>query len=183
MGNLTKLVIFGDPQKKGVIEKISQFTEFVKDKADIIGNYNIIKLHNECLHPKGPIKNKVTEIQDVLQKCDYAVVFGGDGSIICTARFVSDANVPVIGVNVGKLGFLAEFSVDDLTNLFTDIIDGKVAIEKRMMLNCCVINSKDRSEKFCAPAINDIYLTAGTLLIYPSQSKGDRQIISQKIIQ
>ena len=160
MKELMKLVIFGDPKKNGVNEAISKFTEFAKEKANIIGNYNIMELHDSCMET-NPAN---AEIKEVLNKSDFAVVFGGDGSIICTARFVSEANIPVIGVNVGKLGFLAEFSVEELKTLFPKISEGDIQIEKRMMLDCCVLHSNPANEitkKFCASAINDVYITAG----------------------
>ncbi len=164
MKKLTKLVIFGDPKKNGVTETISAFTEFVKDKTSIIGSYDVVQLHKSCMERNSKAAKINAEVQNVLKKCDYAVVFGGDGSIICTARFVSEANVPVIGVNVGKLGFLAEFGIEELKTLFPRIIDGKINVEKRMMLDCRVLVSKGKSqqtEKFSASAINDIYITAG----------------------
>ena len=161
MAKLPKLVIFGDPQKKGVTEAVEQFQTFIKEKAEITGNYDVVHLQSTCLNNNRLSISANTEIHNVLKKCDYAVVFGGDGSIICTARLVSEANVPVIGVNVGKLGFLAEFSVNELKNLFPDIIEGKVKIEKRMMLDCRIVDSRDKSEKFYAAAINDVYITAG----------------------
>lgn len=166
MEKLTKLVIFGDPNKRGVNEAIGQFTEFAKEKANIIGNYNVMELHNSSLSKdcKTLANSAIQEIQNVLNECDFAVVFGGDGSIICTARFVSEANVPVIGVNVGKLGFLAEFSVEELKTLFPRIIEGEIQTEERMMLDCRILHSNSKNEiaeKFCAPAINDVYITAG----------------------
>jgi NAD+ kinase len=161
MGNLTKLVIFGDPQKKGVPEAISQFADFVKDKAEIIGNYNVMHLHKLCLDEKNSGSPNNTEIQEVLKKSNYAVVFGGDGSIICAARFVSEANVPIIGVNVGKLGFLAEFNVAELKTRFPEIINNKIKIEKRMMLDCLISGSEGTKGNFSSSAINDIYITSG----------------------
>jgi len=70
----------------------------------------------------------------------------------------------VIGVNVGKLGFLAEFSVDELKDFFPRLKNGTVPIDKRMMLNCRVFSDgqgEDRDEKFCSAAINDVFITAG----------------------
>ncbi len=164
MEKLTKLVIFGDPQKSGVTEAIGQFTDFAREKTNIIGNYNVMELHTSSLNYDSRVNPLKAEIQNVLKECDFAVVFGGDGSIICTARVVSEANVPVIGVNVGKLGFLAEFSVEELKTLFPKIIEGEIQIEKRMMLDCRVLHPKSENsgeEKFCASAINDVYITAG----------------------
>jgi len=123
-----------------------------------------MQLHKSCMEKNHKASLVDEEIQNILKKCDYAVVFGGDGSIICAARFVSESNVPVIGVNVGKLGFLAEFGIEELKTLFPQIIEGKIDIEKRMMLDCRVLVStgaNQQTETFCASAVNDIYITAG----------------------
>jgi NAD+ kinase len=109
-------------------------------------------------------KDSPSEDVKVLKQCDFAIVFGGDGSIISTARNVSKASLPVIGVNVGKLGFLAEFSEAELEDFFPRLKKDDVPIDKRMMLNCRVFNNsrpKNQHEKFCSAAINDIYITAG----------------------
>jgi len=164
MKSLPKLVIFGDPQKEGVHEAIEEFAGFAKDKAEIVASCSI----EDCK-------------AEILKKCDFAVVFGGDGSIISTARNVSKASVPVIGVNVGKLGFLAEFSVGELKDFFPCLTKGTAQIDKRMMLSCRVFgptarlrpppkrelakvsNDKEenRTQKFCSAAINDVFITAG----------------------
>ena len=152
--SLPKLVIFGDLKKQGVSEAIDEFLGFAKGKAQIVANYGIGDLKQTCTAALSP------EDTEVLKKCDYAIVFGGDGSIISTARNVSKASLPVIGVNVGKLGFLAEFSVSELEDFFPRLKKGTVPVDKRMMLNCRVF-SDCREEKFCSAAINDIYITAG----------------------
>ncbi len=155
MKSLPKLVIFGDPKKEGVHEAIDEFAGFAKDKAEIVASCSI----EDCK-------------AEILKKCDFAVVFGGDGSIISTARNVSKASVPVIGVNVGKLGFLAEFSVGELKDFFPCLIKGTAQIDKRMMLSCRVFGptelaeisngkEEDRTQKFCSAAINDVFITAG----------------------
>lgn len=155
MKSLPKLVIFGDPKKEGVHEAIDEFTGFAKDKAEIVASCSVADCKAE-----------------ILKECDFAIVFGGDGSIISTARNVSKANVPVIGVNVGKLGFLAEFSVSELKDFFPCLTKGTARIDKRMMLSCRVFGStelaevsdgreEDRTQKFCSAAINDVFITAG----------------------
>ncbi len=146
MKSLPKLVIFGDPKKEGVHEAIDEFTGFAKDKAEIVASCSVADCKAE-----------------ILKECDFAIVFGGDGSIISTARNVSKANVPVIGVNVGKLGFLAEFSVSELKDFFPCLIKGTARIDKRMMLSCRVFSNSggNQTEKFCSAAINDVFITAG----------------------
>ncbi len=140
--NLPKLVIFGDPKKGHVAEVIKDFLGFAKGKADVVASYGI----DECT-------------VDILKEADFAVVFGGDGSITSAARQLSQVNVPVIGVNLGKLGFLAEFSVRELKEFLPSLTSGKLHIEKRMMLRCRIFN--EGQEKFCSAAINDVFITAG----------------------
>ena len=158
MKSLPKLAIFRDLEKRGVSEAIDEFLSFAKGKAEIVASYGVEDLKQTCTNTLPPKDAKV------LEECDFAIVFGGDGSIISTARNVSKASLPVIGVNVGKLGFLAEFSVSELEKFFPRLKKGTIPIDKRMMLKCRVFNdgrSKDRDEKFCSAAINDIYITAG----------------------
>jgi len=140
--SLPKLVILGDPKKGNVGEVIDEFADFAKATSDIMASCAI----DECT-------------VDVLKDADFAVVFGGDGTIISAARQLSQRNVPVIGVNLGKLGFLAEFSIEELKECFECIIKGKAIIEKRMMLSCKVF--RDGDEKFHSAAINDVFVTSG----------------------
>jgi NAD+ kinase len=138
----TKLIIFGDERREFVAEAIEDFTKFADGKAQILAN---------CF--KGDCA------ADVLKGADFAIVFGGDGTILSAARSLSENNVPVIGVNVGRLGFLAEFSLEEVKNLFDRLTTEKKLIEKRMMLKCTVTSRG--SEKLVATAINDVVITAG----------------------
>ena len=141
--SLTRLVVFGDPKKGHVNEVISDFASFVSGKAEVLASCDIDKCTPELLN-----------------ECDFAVVFGGDGSIISAARNLNESNVPVIGVNLGKLGYLAEFSVEELERYFDEVASGKADIEKRMMLNCSVCSGA-ASKRFSSAAINDVVITAG----------------------
>ncbi|UCF00414.1 MAG: NAD(+)/NADH kinase [Planctomycetota bacterium] len=141
--NLPRLIIFGDPKKGHVADVIKDFNDFIKGKAEVVAT---------CLLDDSTMP-------EALENCDYAVVFGGDGSIISAARSLSSNSVPVIGVNLGKLGYLAEFSVAELKKAFDDIVSGKAVIEKRMMLGCRILSGP--KEKFRSAAINDIFITAG----------------------
>lgn len=139
---LPKLVLFGDPKKGRVADVIADFIDFAKHKADIIASCRIEK----CT-------------VGILKKADFAVVFGGDGSITSAARQLSQVNVPVIGVNLGKLGYLAEFSLEELKKFLPALTSGKARIEKRMMLGCKI--SRKNKEIFRSAAINDVFITAG----------------------
>ncbi len=136
------IIIFGDPQRRYATEAMESFVGFAQDKAEILAN---------CFRGSCPI--------DTLKKADFAVVFGGDGTILSAARELCEASVPVIGVNVGKLGFLAEFAPVELQQQFDRIIKDSSLINKRMILDCRV-RSKD-AESFSSTAINDVVIAAG----------------------
>ena len=157
MSSLPKLAVFGDPQKGPVAKVIEEFAAFVKGKAEILATYSIKEFKKTA---DGSDESASAQLKaKILKKCDFAIVFGGDGSIISTARILSKASVPVIGVNLGKLGFLAEFSVAELKEYFGQIISGKAPIEKRMILGCQVLC--DGREGFNSSAVNDVFITAG----------------------
>ena len=157
MNSLPKLVIFGDPKKGPVAEVIEEFTAFSKAKAEILATYTIEDFKEDC--GNSPESAFVQDKAKILKRSDFAIVFGGDGSIIAAARYLSKASLPVIGVNLGKLGFLAEFSVAELREYFDHIVSGKAPIEKRMILGCKVI--RNGRERFNSSAINDVFVTAG----------------------
>ncbi len=135
------IAIFGDPNKTSVKKAIAEFKDFAAAKINIIGEYNV--LNNDQLKTS----------------CDYAIVFGGDGAIISAARSLKTTNTAVIGVNIGKLGFLAEFSISELKASFDQIINHELPIENRMTLSCKIFN--DGKEKFSSTAINDVFVTSG----------------------
>ena len=144
---LPRLAIFGHMQKQKVVEVVEKFRNFAQGKAEIVASCGI----------EGCSAN-------VLKNCDFAVVFGGDGSIIWAARNLSSAGIPIIGVNLGKLGFLAEFNVSELMKYFDDIVRGRATIEKRMMLSCKVFSgSRKGKERFSSSAVNDVFITTGPL--------------------
>jgi len=136
------LVVFGDPNRRFVVETITEFTNFAQKKAEILAN---------CFKDTCEI--------DLLTRADFAVVFGGDGTILSAARALCQTEVPVIGVNVGKLGYLAEFSVAELEGLFDRVMTDRTLIGRRMVLRCGVISNGQ--EKHCSTAINDVVITSG----------------------
>jgi NAD+ kinase len=140
--NALKLAIFGDRRKPNVAEAIAEFTNFIKHKATTIVNCGV----DECTC-------------ESLKGADFAIVFGGDGSIIAAARQLSKSEVPVLGVNVGKLGYLAEFSIEEVKKFLPHLRGGNVRIEKRMMLLCRLM--RNGNERFRSNAVNDVFITAG----------------------
>ncbi|MDO8302744.1 MAG: NAD(+)/NADH kinase [Sedimentisphaerales bacterium] len=140
--SLPKFIVFGDKNRQNVAEAIAEFLRFCEGKAEILANC----FRGDCA-------------TQVLKQADFAVVFGGDGTILSAARELSETNVPIIGINIGKLGYLAEFSIDQLERLLGRVISDASLVEKRMMLSCSVVNNGKST--FCETAVNDVVITAG----------------------
>ena len=66
---------------------------------------------------------------------DLILVLGGDGTMIATARLMGDREVPVLGVNFGGLGYLAEFRIEELYSALESILSGNYRLDKRVMLD------------------------------------------------
>lgn len=90
---------------------------------------------------------------------DRVVVIGGDGTLIGVARSMGRDQVPLIGVNVGKLGFLTEFSVDEVRRNFDEAVGNDSLISKRMVLDVAVFRGGQSLRAFLA--INDCVIQAG----------------------
>jgi NAD+ kinase len=84
-------------------------------------------------HETGCSVQVVPEDQLAVQ-VDLMLVLGGDGTMIATARMVGDTDIPVIGVNYGGLGYLAEFRIEELFEALESILKGQYKLEKRVML-------------------------------------------------
>jgi len=78
----------------------------------------------------------VEDVKSVKKSADLIIVVGGDGSILSTARTYVDSNIPILGINLGRLGFLADVSVESMTTVMSDILSGEYIKEKRSLLNC-----------------------------------------------
>ena len=100
------------------------------------------------------------EEEELFSNADFAVTVGGDGTILRIAEQLSDKQIPVIGVNLGRVGFMAEIEPEEL-NLIEKVIKGNYTVEKRMMLNVSLV----REDKclYTYRALNDVVVSKGNI--------------------
>ena len=91
--------------------------------------------------------------------CDVVIPVGGDGTIIHAARQAAEKGKPVLGINVGRLGYVAGLEVDELDRL-RDLVQGNYSIENRMMLTISLVRE---GKRVFYRALNDIVIARGSL--------------------
>lgn len=104
---------------------------------------------------------KCREDASCLFDADYLIVLGGDGSIIQVARACVGLDVPIIGINYGKLGYMAALGSEDIESL-RQILDGDHVIQSRMMLDVDVIKN-DKIVKSLTCALNEAVVSNGPI--------------------
>ena len=109
-----------------------------------------------------PINNYFTSNNDLKDDTDLIISIGGDGTFLETVTIIRDKEIPVLGINTGRLGFLATVSPNDITKLISHIIDENYEIEERTLLK---LNTQGLFDDF-SYALNDITVQkAGSSLI------------------
>ena len=99
-------------------------------------------------------------LQQELRRSDLVVAFGGDGTILHLARGVSMRGIPLLGVNLGSLGFMSEVEVGEM-HLLKNLARGQFRREKRMMLDVSVV--RDNWTVYTNSALNDAVITKGAM--------------------
>ena len=92
---------------------------------------------------------------------DLVIVLGGDGTLLAAARAVAKANIPILAVNLGSLGFLTEVPVAELYATFEAVEKKNFTRESRAMLQCNVMRKNTCIAEYVA--LNDVVLTKGTI--------------------
>lgn len=96
-----------------------------------------------------------------LTELDAGIVLGGDGAFLRAGRRLAEAGVPMLGINLGRLGFLTEIEPDAIDDGLDRLLSGEFTIEERMMLSAELRNADQ--QKVSHHAINDVVVARGTL--------------------
>ena len=96
--------------------------------------------------------NKLGETVDVV------ISLGGDGTLLSTARVLGASQIPILGINLGSLGFLTQLTPDQLENALNRVVTNDYQIEERLVLKCKLL---DDNLMECRYALNDIVVDKG----------------------
>lgn len=102
-----------------------------------------------------------TTHDEIKNKADLLIVLGGDGTLISSNRIISGANIPILGVNLGRLGFLTETKVEEALDTVKKVLSGNYKFDNRMKLISDIFY--DEEKVFSTEVLNDIVINKGAL--------------------
>ena len=157
MAEFSNIGLVGRPGHAGVVDTLRRLLEFLRGKGL---NIFVDGLTAEFVSGHGERECKRTELSKF---CDLVIVVGGDGSMLNVAKFVASDQVPVIGINRGRLGFLTDILPDELEEGITAVLDGRYSVDSRFLLDVVVRPhfAKNSEDQHLGSALNDVVLHPG----------------------
>ena len=169
------IAIFGNAMKPQTLTEVQHILAFMEAKGiNVVLSHELRQELNlrdypsfEHTYPKGTtisdLQNQNTDFvfhdKTNFEPIDFALSIGGDGTFLTSAAAIGKKNIPILGINCGHLGFLAEVQTDDVDAILQQIIEGHYTIEQRSLLNVSVFDKSGsiRDNIIMAPnALNEI---------------------------
>ena len=152
------VAIVGKPDGVGVGEPVNQLIKLLKKRGISVRldarTAEFASARPDAVMPREPLTQ-------LLKGADLAVAVGGDGTLLALARSVAAHHVPLVGINLGHLGFLTDISADALVPMMTSLLDGEFTEEPRLLLDA-EIRRGDKSI-FKTVAFNDVVFSRGAM--------------------
>lgn len=139
-----------------IIPNDSKDNNFLVTKKLISALYGDAQLYMDKKFSCIGDKIKYLDGEELYDNADFVIVLGGDGTILEAAVHCGMRNIPIMGINLGKVGFMTEIDVNDIESACRALLSGDFKIEKRMMMNVCVKN-KNGCTNYCA--LNDVVIS------------------------
>jgi len=151
------IALVGKYQSPDVAEVVLRLAGFLRGDGYAV----CIEQGTACAINMGNDVFPVVTYDEIGAHCDLALVLGGDGTMLNTARRLAEYGVPLVGVNQGRLGFLTDIARDQAVEKVSEILAGQYIEETRFMLSAEVLRAEERV--FHTAALNDVVLNKGDI--------------------
>ncbi|GAB4117385.1 MAG: NAD(+)/NADH kinase [Candidatus Caldatribacteriota bacterium] len=149
------------------LKSIGLVVNYQKEKAKETVNYLVewfraknIKVYVEGFSDKHlNQKGLHYKVEEFLPTVDLVLSLGGDGTLLRTARIATLKDLPILGINLGGLGFLTQVRLEELEQSLIKLYQGEYGLQKRMMLDCVIKRKDKKIKKFIA--LNDVVIGKG----------------------
>jgi len=153
-GRAKTVGIISKPDKPELSEILPRLYQWFDQRA-----YRIVTDPESALYASGREVVKRADFAGL--PLDFVVVLGGDGTLLSTSRVVAQAGIPVLGVNLGSLGFLTEVPVNELFEALEDIDQKRASVETRSMVQCELIRAGSQVVRYTA--LNDVIVNKSAI--------------------
>lgn len=156
------IAIFGNAMKPQTLVEVRHILEFMTEKGVHVLLSRELRQELDLREYPGFPENWDSDEQPENvygEPIDFALSVGGDGTFLTSAAVIGDKNIPVLGVNVGHLGFLADVQSQNLDEILHKLVAGEYTIERRSLLNVKVLDKEGilRNDLVMAPnALNEV---------------------------
>jgi NAD+ kinase len=151
--------IIAKQNKPEVIPIVRNLVEWLRPKMiEVVMEEGMVKQFHPPL--TGPHLNSMGK-EDIPTNVEMIIVLGGDGTLLSVARLVGEHDVPILGVNLGGLGFLTEITLEELYRVLEKVVQGDFITDERVVLHASVIRRGERMAEFVV--LNDAVINKGAL--------------------
>jgi len=159
MSSIKRIGIVLKPHQPEALKTICELVVWLAERdIKLVGGPQIERERIE--HQTGCGVDELQD-EDIARDVDLILVLGGDGTMIATARMVGDQEVPVLGVNFGGLGYLAEFRIEELYTALESILSGNYRLDRRVML--AVELQRGEAQPQIDRVLNDVVINKSAL--------------------
>lgn len=152
-----KVGIFGQSNNENTIKYVQELVELCEaHKVSIVFEENFSKSFHQLTEDKNIAT--FSDYKDLNEDLDYFFSVGGDGTFLRSITFIRDLEIPVIGINTGRLGFLANIQKESIRSAFEQIMKGQFVVQKRSLLHVSAEGSQHEFGNLNF-ALNEITIT------------------------
>jgi NAD+ kinase len=156
--NFKTVAIVAKPDGVGVAGPLNSLIDLLKRRGVTVRvdvrTAEFATSQPDAVMPRNPL-------DELIEGADLAIAVGGDGTMLGVARIVARHGVPLVGINLGHLGFLTDLAADFAADALPDFLDGKFTEEKRILLEAEII--RDGQSIFRSVALNDVVVSRGAM--------------------
>jgi NAD+ kinase len=144
----SRVALVGKYQADGIQQRL-------KDLAELLGRQNCeVFVESATASHLGLTAYPIKKVEEFTDTIDLAVVLGGDGTMLGIGRQLAGSNVPLVGINMGRLGYMTDIPIQNVQTVLPQIIAGEYEADSRTLLDAVVIrNGKEINQ---ALALNDV---------------------------
>ncbi len=146
-----KVAIYSSSKEKKIISIANQVIE-------VLSNLNVSCKIPESAKISGHIDVNTLSDKRIITECDLVIAIGGDGTLLSSARNFGIHGLPILGINLGNLGFLTDIAPSELTSSLNEILNGSYVLDNRIFLEA---KTEDENETY--KALNEVVLHSGSI--------------------